>query len=201
MSSGVFIGDCWVRRTLGNLYADGWDCFHPVGFVPRHPSTGVCVGWVLKWQPPGELTLVSIPWGSHHLCLLPLWVTTNSASSGDPLRLTGRSSPNFYGITAFPWFQCPWNLVWNFQEWISVSPSLVELLHSNLSGLQSQMLPVPYPLSREPDMKLSTLAPVEEPLHIIIFQFVCHPPSGYGIWLFCEGAPLTVFLFLLCLYV
>ena len=36
---------------------------------------------------------------------------------------------------------------------------------------------------------------------IIVFQFVSHPPSGYGIWFYCDCAPPTVSLrLLLCLW-
>ena len=37
---------------------------------------------------------------------------------------------------------------------------------------------------------------------IIVLQFVSHPPSGYGIWLYCDCAPPTVSLrLLLCLWI
>ena len=36
---------------------------------------------------------------------------------------------------------------------------------------------------------------------IIVLQFVSHPPTGYGIWFYCDSAPLTVSLqLLLCLW-
>ena len=36
---------------------------------------------------------------------------------------------------------------------------------------------------------------------IIVLQFVSHPPSGYGIWFYCDCAPPTVSLqLLLCLW-
>ena len=36
---------------------------------------------------------------------------------------------------------------------------------------------------------------------IIVVQFVSHPPSGYGIWFYCDCAPHTVsFQLLLCLW-
>lgn len=54
---------------------------------------------------------------------------------------------------------------------------------------------MPYPLSQEPDMKLSTLVPVEEPLHIIIFQCVCHHPVGMEFDYFVKVPLLLSFCF------
>ena len=63
---------------------------------------------VPKWGPPGEFTLISIPWGI--LILPPTSVLVSHsdlqptpASPGDPPRSLGRSSPGSYGGTALCW--------------------------------------------------------------------------------------------------
>ena len=64
------------------------------------------------------------------------------------------------------------------------------------------LLPMPYPRLGSPmwDSELSLL--LEHLCNIIIFQFVCCPPSRYGIWLCHNCAPPTLlFWLLLCLWV
>ena len=87
---------------------------------------------------------------------------------------------------------------------VPVSPSPVEMLQLSL---QSQMLwellfPKTDPQAGEPDMGLRTLTPVGEPLQYNYSPVWGSPtPSQvYGIWLYCECAPLTVSLWFL-LYV
>ena len=85
---------------------------------------------------------------------------------------------------------------------VSVSPSPVEVLQSNplafkvwFSGNSSFHCQTP---------RLGSLTWGSEPslqwvdfCGIIVLQFVSQPPSGYGIWFYCECAPLTVSLWLL----
>lgn len=98
---------------------------------------------VRKWQPLGELMPISIPQNYHGHCLclqrqrcephLPL------ASEGDPPILAGRSGPG--SIWFFPWVlghirSC----VQPSKSGVSVSPSPVEFLWPNPTGLQSHIL-------------------------------------------------------------
>ena len=71
MSTGVLSGDCKLRTTFGSLSADGWGCVLTLLVVWLEASqywSLKAVGWgrvsVPKWQPPGELTLIHIPWPS-----------------------------------------------------------------------------------------------------------------------------------------
>ena len=119
MSVGVFIGGCWLRMNLRSLSTDGSHPSGPrVGCVPTllvvWPGASQqwrlqAVGWVHasvpKWQPPGELTLMSIPWGICHQCPCPHGEPQPTpANPRDPPRSAGKSGPGSYGVTALPWF-------------------------------------------------------------------------------------------------
>ena len=63
------------------------------------------------------------------------------------------------------------------------------------------LLPLPDPQVGKRDVGLRTFIPVKDICGIIVLQFVNHPPSGYGIWFYCDCAPPTVSLrLLLCLW-
>lgn len=82
---------------------------------------------------------------------------------------------------------------------VFVSPSLVELLSSNSTGLQSQMLWRLFfllPHSGEPDVGLRTLIFMGEPLWFF-FQFMSHSPSAYEIWSCHQNIPPFIALWLL----
>ena len=89
---------------------------------------------------------------------------------------------------------------------VSVSPSPVEVLQSNPASLQSW-------LSKNSSShcwtsRLGSLTWGSEPslqwvdfCGTSVLQFVSHPPSGYGIWFYCDCAPPTLSLWLLlCLW-
>ena len=89
---------------------------------------------------------------------------------------------------------------------VSVSPSPVKVLKSNPTTFQS-LIPWTFLLPL-PDPRLGSLTWASEPslqwvdsCGIIVLQFVSHPPSGYGIWFYCDWASPTISLgLLLCLW-
>ena len=70
---------------------------------------------------------------------------------------------------------------------VSVSPSPVEVLWSNPTGLQGQIpwgfsVPLSDPQAGKPDVEFRTFTTMGELAWIItILQFVGHPSGGYGI--------------------
>ena len=95
----------------------------------------------------------------------------------------------------------------SFKNGVSVSPSPVEVLQSNPTRLQSLilwefLLPLPDSQVGKPDVRLRTFTPVGGPLWCkCLPQLVSHPPSGYGIWFYCDCTPPTISLWLLlCLW-
>ena len=105
---------------------------------------------------------------------------------GDPPRSTDRSDPDSYGDSALHWNPVFLNACVCPSRVKSVSPSPMELLHTSLPGLQSQMLcglllPVLVPQVWKTDIGLKTLTPVLSLCDIVIFQFVGYPPGRYGI--------------------
>ena len=95
---------------------------------------------------------------------------SHPSSSGDPLRLAGRSAPGFYKITSFALGPSAHEILCEpFKSEIFISPNPVELLQSSPTGLQSQMLwgllfAVPDPPGGGPDVGDRTFIPVGEPL-------------------------------------
>ena len=98
---------------------------------------------------------------------------------------------------------CTHNLCVPSKSGVFVSPSPVKVLQSNPARLQSLilwgfLLPLPDPQVGKPDNVGS-----EHALRwvdfcgIIVLQFVNHPPSGYGVWFYCDCALPTVSLWLL----
>ena len=129
------------------------------------------VGWglilVRKWQPLGDLMPINIPQNHHSHCLcLHSEPHLLLASEGDPQILAGRSGPG--SICFFPWaLGHMWSCVQTSKSGVSVSPSPVEFLWSNPTGLQSQILWVvlhlfPDPQLGEPSTELKTFTTAGE---------------------------------------
>ena len=100
------------------------------------------------------------------------------ASAGDPLILAGRSGPVSYGVTVFfPLVLVHTRLCVPSNSGVSVSPSPVEVLQSNPTGLQSQILwgllfPLLGPQAGKPDIGLRTFTSVGE------LWYNCFPVCG-----------------------
>ena len=122
-----------------------------------------------NWRPLGVFTLMNVPWSSFHQCLFSHSETQPTHTSlGDPPRPTGRSGPVSYEVTALSWVPV-YVKPCMYLPRVSISPSPIELLHSNAAGLQRQMLwelflLMPGHHAGESDMGLRTLTPVGEPL-------------------------------------
>ena len=175
-------------------------------FGLRRPGTGAyrLLGRARSWCQNGRLPESSCQW------VLPSTSTTSvlvptvrhsrpPTSPSDPPRPACRSGPDFCVVTAFsPRSWCSWDLVCSFQEW-SFYDQVPLAFKAKCSGgfsfrcqtLRSGCL-----------MWGSELSFLWENLyHVIIFQFVGHPPGGYGIWLYCECTPPTISLWpFLCLW-
>ena len=88
----------------------------------------------------------------------------------------------------------------------SLYPSPVKVLQSNPASLHSLILWEFLLLLLDPRLG-SLMWSSESSLQwvdfcvIVVLQFVSHPPSGYGIWFYCDCAPPTISLLLfLCLW-
>ena len=141
---------------------------------------------VQKCWPPGELTLMHTPQYLHHQCPCPQGEPQPcAASSVDPSRPAGRSGPGFYEVPAFA-LGVHKNLYAPSKRGVSVSSSPVNLLQSSPAGLQSHMLWCLLLLMPDPQVESLMWGPEfsllwENCIHIIVLQFVGHPPAGYGI--------------------
>ena len=170
VSRGVFRSGCALRMTSGNLPAVGW-------------------GQVLvpKWQLLGELMPMNIPWGLFHQCpcshsepqLTP-------ASPGDPPRPAGRSCPGSCGVTALPWVPVHMKPCVHTPRVESLFPlvlcsSCTQALlafKAKCSGSSSSQCQTSRLGSLTWGSEVSLLW--ENLCDTIIFQFVGHPPGGYG---------------------
>ena len=104
----MFRGSSWLRKSLGSLSADGFDCVPAHCVVCLNASQHLSLwtaGWgqvlVPKCQPPQELTHAdecSLIYQAPE-SVSPGWAT--ATSPGDPPRPADRSSPGFCQITAF----------------------------------------------------------------------------------------------------
>ena len=129
-------------------------------------------------------------------------------SAGDPPALAGRSSFVSYGVTA----PSPWVLMCTL---LCVCPPRVESLFPSVLLKSCNQIPLAFKIwfsgnssshCRTP--RLGSLTCGSEPslqgvdfCVLILLQFVSHPPSGYGIWFYCDCAPPTISLgLLLCLW-
>ena len=104
------------------------------------------------------------------------------ASAGDPPTLTGRSGSVSYGVTV-PSLDpdAHTTLCVLSKSGVSVSPSPVRVLQSNLASLQSLilyefLLPLPDPQVGKPDVELRTFTPVGGLLWYKCFP-VCESPT------------------------
>ena len=157
----------------------------------RNPSTRAywLLGGARSWGENGSLLEGSHQWilaRTDTACVfVPQWATAPSTTGGPPI-LTGWSGPVSYEVTAFfsgSW--CTQDLVCASRSGVSLSPSPVEFLQSNPTGLQSQilwvlLLPLPDPQAGEPDMGLRTFTPVRELLWYNYFP-VCGLPTQH-VW-------------------
>ena len=140
--------------------------------------------------------------------LSPWWVIATPTSAGDPPILASRSDSFSYVVTA----PSPWVLMYTL---LCVCPPRVESLFPPVllkscnqillafevwfSGNSSSHCQTPRLGSLMWGSELS-LQWVDF-CGIIVLQFVSHPPSFYGIWLYCDCALLTISLWLLlCLW-
>ena len=163
-------------------------------FGLRCPSTGVCKLWgwgqvLRKWWPPGGLMPMSTSQICCHQCLCPCnEPQLPTASTGDPplLAQSSRPGPVSYEVSAFSLGPgAHETLCACSKSRVSVSPSPVEFQWSSPAGLQSQilwdlLLPLPDPQAGEPDVGLSTFAPVGELLWYNYFP-VCGLPT-WQVW-------------------
>ena len=125
------------------------------------------------------------------------------ASAGDPPTLAGRSGSVSYGDTApFPGSWCTHYFVCALQEWSLWFPQSCQSLVINQILLAFKVWFSGNSSSRCRTPRLGSLTWGSEPsLHwvdfcgITVLQFVSHPPSGYGIWLYCDCAPHCGFSF------
>ena len=130
------------------------------------------------------------------------------ASAGDPPILACLSGPVSYGVTAF----FPWVLVC---KRLCVSPPWVEFPFSSVLWQSCDQTLLAFKARFFGDSsshwwtpRLGSLMWGSELLllwgnfsGIIVFQFMCRPPGGYGIWFYCSCVPPTVSLWLLlCLW-
>ena len=129
-------------------------------------------------------------------------------SAGDPPILAVRSGSVSYGVTA----PSPWVLICTL---LCVCPPRVESLFPPVLSKSCNQIPLAFKVwfsenssshCRVP--RLGSLKWGSEPslqwvdfCGISVLQFVSHPPSGYGIWFYCDCTPPTVSLWLLlCLW-
>ena len=134
------------------------------------------------------------------------WDTVTPASAGDPPALAGRSGSVTYGVTApSPGSQCTYYFVCALPDWSLFPPVL---------SRSCNQIPLTFIVwfsrnssSRCWTSRLGSLTWGSEPslqcvdfCGISVVQFVSHPPSSYGICLYCDCAPPTVSLWLLCLW-
>ena len=130
------------------------------------------------------------------------------ASSGDPPTLVGRSGSVSYGVTV----PSPWILMCTL---LCVCPPRVESLFPPVLSKSCNQIPLAFKVwfsgnssSHCQAPRLGSLTWQSEPSvqwvdfsGKTVLQFVSHPPSGYGIWFYCDCAPPTIsLLFLLCLW-
>ena len=130
------------------------------------------------------------------------------ASAGDPPTLADRSGSVSYGVTA----TSPWVLICTL---FCVCPPRVEPLFPPVLSNSCNQILLAFKVwfsgnssSHCQTPRLGSLTWGSEPLlqwvdfsGIIVLQFVIRPPSGYGIWFYCDCAPPTIsFWLLLCLW-
>ena len=168
----------WLEagRTKGSLYADGWvyvpTCKQLLSEARFFFQNGICQS--ISWLFPQVSCLHSEP-------------QTPPAFPGDPPRMEGKTVPDFMEFFFVLWPSTYETLCAPSKSGVSLSPSLVEPLHSNPIGFQHQMLqglllPMPDPQVGESDMESLELSLLWESLcNKVIFQFVDCSLSVYEI--------------------
>ena len=177
-------------------------------FSLKHPSTRACC-----WAGPGLSAKMSTSGTAHAndyslgplspVSLPPQWATDDPSLPRRPPRPTGGSGPDSYGVSALSWVPvhvkpcvCPPRVESLFPQvlWSSCTQAPLSF-KTKSSGGHSSQCQTPRLGSLMWGSEVSLLW--ENLCDIIIFQFVCHPPCVYGIWLYCESAPPTISLWLL----
>ena len=141
--------------------------------------------------------------------LSPQWATAVPHLCRDPPVLAGSSGSVSYGVTApFPWVL--------MHTLLCVCPPRVESLFPPVLLKSCNQIPLAFKVwfsgnssSHCQTPRLGSLTCGSELsfqwmdfCDIIVLQFVSHPPSGYGIWCYCDCAPPTILLqLLLCLWI
>ena len=129
-------------------------------------------------------------------------------SAEDPSTLPGKSGSVSYGVTA----PSPWVLLCTL---LCVCPPRVEFLFSPVLSKSCNQILLAFKVWFSGNSsscchtpRLGSLTWCSGPslqwmdfYGIIVLWFVSHPPSGYGIWFYCDCAPPTISLWLLlCLW-
>ena len=154
------------RRAVGSLFSDGVDLYsHPVCCLAW--SFSVLMDGARLFQngttaASGEITPMIILRTSASSVLPSQQATATPALPGNSPRSAGGPNPDSYGVPALPWDPVHVKPCALSKSRISVSPSPMEFLCSNLNGLQYQMpqgLPfsIPDPQVWKPDMGTQTL--------------------------------------------
>ena len=138
------------------------------------------------------------PWGYFSEFLLPVslsspWATAAPTSAGDLPTVAARYGSVSYGVTA----PSTWVLVCTL---LCVCPPRVESLFSPVLLKSCNQIPLAFKVwfygnssSHCQTPRLGSLTWGSEPSFqwvdfcgIIVLQFVSRPPSGYGIWFYCD---------------
>ena len=167
--SGVIRSGCVPGGSLGSLFTNGLSC-NPTWFAVWLGASQ-CWWWGLifpKWPPPEKHTLMNIPKSFASNVLPPQWVTVTLCF---PRRFSKKCSqvwPRFLGSLCFALGTSACEILYApFKNWVSIFPSLMELLYSSPTDLQCQMLwglfmPIPDPQEWGLDVGLRTLTPTGE---------------------------------------
>ena len=175
-------------------------------FCLRQPNTGAYLGL---------LTELMADSGRAHAeeyfpeLLLPVSLSLRWATA-TPCLCRRPSNPSRWVWFSLPWGHCsfPWVLMHTL---LCVCPPRVESLFPPVLSKSCNQIPLAFKVwfsgnssSRCQTPRLGSLTWSSEPAlqwvdfcGISILQSVSHPPSSYGIWFYCDCAPLTVSLWLL----
>ena len=171
LSLGEIRGSCVPGESLSSLFTNGWGC-DPTWIIVW-PGVLRANRWgqtFPKWQPPEEHTVMNIPRSFACNVLPPQQATVTPFFSQEFLQEL-QSGPAQIPMESLlcPGTQHTQKPVCAFQEWVSLSPSPMELPHTSPLGLQCQMhwglfLPMLGPQAWGPDVGLRTLTPVGDSL-------------------------------------
>ena len=135
------------------------------------------------------------------------WATTTPCLCRRPSTPAGRSGSVSYGVTApSPGSHCTYYFACALQEWSLCFSQSCQSYNQILLAFKVWFSRNSSSHCRTP--RLGSLMWGSEPslqwmdfCGISVLQFVCHPPSSYGIWFYCDCAPPTISLWLLlCLW-